>query len=77
MALSAVVLPAPFGPISPRMRPSFDPQINAVERDRCAKGFAKSACFYAGHGVSVSPSRSCVEARAAAASSSFCVRPSR
>ena len=53
----------------------FDPQINAVERDRCPEGFAQSACFYAGHGVSASPSGSSREARAAAASSSFCVRP--
>ena len=32
----------------------FDPQIDAVERDSCAEGFAKSACFYRCHDFSAS-----------------------
>src|ERR1700675_4886434 len=33
----------------------FDTQIDAVERDGCAEGLTKTACFYDCHGFSVSP----------------------
>src|SRR5262249_32245674 len=32
-----------------------DTQIDAVQRDRCAKGLAQASCFYAEHDVSVPP----------------------
>ena len=36
----------------------FDPQIDAVQRDRCAVGLAETACFYTCHGFSA-PSSQC------------------
>src|SRR4051794_18161714 len=32
--------------------PFFDAQVDSLERDGGAKGFAETACFYAGHGLS-------------------------
>ena len=46
MALSAVLFPAPFGPMSPRMRPSSTRKSMPSKRDCCAEGLAQSARFY-------------------------------
>src|SRR6266852_7499888 len=35
----------------------FNTQIDAVQRDGCAEGLAKAACFYACHGFSAPPLR--------------------
>ena len=37
MQLNSVVLPAPFGPIRPRISPSFDRERDAVQRDDAAE----------------------------------------
>src|SRR5438270_8882003 len=59
MALSAVVLPAPFGPISPRMRPSSTPRSTpssamvvpkALRRPRASMQAMASAVLLAGLG---------------------------
>ena len=56
IAFKAVVLPAPLGPMSPRMRPSSTRRLAPSRRDGRAVGLAQPACFYGCHGFS-SPSR--------------------
>ena len=51
MALSAVVLPAPLGPMSPDAA-LFDTQIDAIQRGRRSELLAKTVRFYACHGFS-------------------------
>ena len=51
IALSAVVLPAPFGPIIPRMRPSSICKSYAFQRYRRSERLAKTACFYRRHDI--------------------------
>ena len=53
MALSAVVLPAPFGPDHSEDATFFDMQIDAVQRYSRAERLAKTACFYRRHGINV------------------------
>ena len=63
IAFSAVVLPAPFGPIRPTMRPASMSKLDAVERERrCRRscsGRAPRRTMALRGGVLISASSSC------------------
>ena len=51
MTLNAVVLPAPFGPISPTISPGSAVEGHAVERDDAAETLGDVVDFEEGHGA--------------------------